>query len=74
MLFSPNSLLNNTILHPHPYKNTILNFIPGCSDLSGFHAVDHAVFANVSGANCDAGIWDGTADGRNQVRHSHLLR
>ena len=41
--------------------------ILGCSDLSGFPTVDHAIFANASGPRCDAGVWDGTADGRNQV-------
>lgn len=34
-----------------------LSSYAGCSDLSSYPSVDQAVFANVSGAACDGGVW-----------------
>ena len=45
------------------FTQPIFSFLPGCSDLNGFHSLEAAIFTNVSGAKCDSGIWDSLQDG-----------
>ena len=64
MAYKVQTQLNTNKTGPVFTQPIILNFnFSGCSDLEGFHSVEHAIFTNVSGAKCDSGIWDSVQEG-----------